>query len=329
MKKFNCIFCKFEVKKDYNLIKHYKKKHNIVFSFNTFMNLKDFIKNFTEYKRRDAQLMHVNILNYLHSNVRVLNLGYGTLNINHDLHEILFHLIYQLYIKKIHKIENFKIIVDDRMEKWSIYLLKIVCNDLNLKLEIENNNKLSYHDCIKYNIPHRRLLRCLYFYNKYLNIFEYIRVTTINYLKLKISNKKRVLYTRKDMKSRRLFRFEKIYKYFDLIIDNLKDLSVEEQIKLFYNTSHLVCPNGACTANIIYMNNDAKILDIQTKGNNSWPIKYGSSKIIKKYSLYVSKNIKKSSIVNSELNHLRNFNQDYDIYLDDDLEKKIKNFLVD
>ena len=49
------------------------------------------------------------------------------------------------------------------------------------------------------------------------------------------------------MKSRRLMNFEKLYKHFDVIIDNLKDLNVENQIKLFYNASHFVCPNGACT----------------------------------------------------------------------------------
>ena len=32
MKKFNCSFCRFQVRKDYNLIKHYKKKHNINFN---------------------------------------------------------------------------------------------------------------------------------------------------------------------------------------------------------------------------------------------------------------------------------------------------------
>ena len=39
------------------------------------------------------------------------------------------------------------------------------------------------------------------------------------------------------MKSRRLINFEKIYKYFDIVIDNLKDLDIEDQIKLFNNAS--------------------------------------------------------------------------------------------
>ena len=71
------------------------------------MHIKDFILNFKVSNRKDSQLMHVNILNRLHSNLETITLGFGTFNINHDLHEILFHLwIYQLYINKIYKNKN-------------------------------------------------------------------------------------------------------------------------------------------------------------------------------------------------------------------------------
>ena len=58
------------------------------------------------------------------------------------------------------------------MEKWSIYLLKIVCSDLKIKLVIKNKYVKGYHHCIKYESENKRILRYLYFYPKYLTVLK-------------------------------------------------------------------------------------------------------------------------------------------------------------
>ena len=328
MKKFNCIFCKFEVKKDYNLIKHYKKKHDVDFNFENLMNINDFIKLFKDFNRKDAQIMHVKILKKLHSKINCLKLGYGSGNINHDFHEIIFHLIYDILINKNYqKNNNYMIIINSKMSPWTSYIIICILEYFKIKYNFDKNLNIGYQQSLNYNVKSRKILRYLFFYPDYLYVLEKIRNIIFEKNELKNSKKLKVLYTRKDMLSRRLIGFEKIYKYFDLVIDNLSNLSIEGQVKLFFNTSFFVCPNGACTANIIFMNRDTNVLDIQTHNNNSWQIKYGTSKLIKNYKLIYAKNLKLSLDVNNSLSEFRKSKQDYDILLDDKLEKNIVNFL--
>lgn len=330
MKKFKCVFCNFFVRKDYNLILHYKKKHEIYFDFTNLMSIKDFIKNFNENDRIDARLMHNNILNKLSSQVSKIYLGMGSRNINHDLHEIIFHLVYQMIKNNIHHNNNFEIIISNRMQEWSKYIIILISENLKVKLNFVDNETIGYTDSIKYGFSGQRFMRSVNYYPDYIDIFRYIRKVVVKKFDLeKNINMKKILYIRKDMKSRRLINFEKIYDKFDLIIDSFSNMKIEDQIKIFYNCSHFVCPNGSCTVNIIFMKDRAKVFDIQTNKNNSWPIKFGTSKLIKEYKIYTSKNIVPSQMVDNHLSNFRNCNQDYDILFDNDIESNILNFLND
>lgn len=330
MKKFKCVFCNFYVRRDYNLILHYKKKHDVCFDFTNLMSIKDFIKNFTENDRIDTRLMHNNILNKLSSQVSKMYLGIGSQNINHDLHEFIFHLVYQMIKNNIHNNNNFEIIISNQMCEWSKFIISLIINNLKIKLTFVDNETIGYTDSINYGFNGQRLMRHVDYYPDYIDVFRYIRNIVVKKFDLeKNINMKKILYIRKDMKSRRLINFEKIYDKFDLIIDSFSNMKIEDQIKIFYNCSHFVCPNGSCTVNIIFMKDQAKVFDIQTNKNNSWPIKFGTSKLVKEYKIYTSKNIVRSINVDNHLSNFRNCNQDYDILFDNDIESNILNFLND
>ena len=54
-------------------------------------------------------------------------------------------------------------------------------------------------------------------------------------------------------------------------------------------TSHFVTLEGAALTNIIFMNKNAKVLNI-CNSNNSWQIMFGTSKLINTFDVFIDKN---------------------------------------
>jgi len=61
------------------------------------------------------------------------------------------------------------------------------------------------------------------------------------------------------------------------------NIDIEEQIKIFRRATHFVTIGGANLINIIFMNKDAKVLDIYIAEIKSWAVRYGTHKCIKSY----------------------------------------------
>lgn len=96
----------------------------------------------------------------------------------------------------------------------------------------------------------------------------------------------KVLYFRNDAPRRKMIGYTgTIDHLFDKIITDMSILTFEEQVRLFMNCSHLVTIEGAHITNLIFMNENAKVLDI-TPFYNSWQVKYGESKFISYFEEY-------------------------------------------
>ena len=122
----------------------------------------------------------------------------------------------------------------------------------------------------------------------------------------------KVLYLRNDAPRRKMVGYSgSIDHLFDKVITNMATLSFEDQVRLFMNCSHLVTIEGAHLTNIIFMNENARVLDI-TPHYNSWQVKYEESKFISYFEEYSL--------------DLEDFNNN--IEYSTEIEEKIKEFLV-
>jgi hypothetical protein len=93
----------------------------------------------------------------------------------------------------------------------------------------------------------------------------------------------KVLYFRDDADKRKMIGYnQNLNNLFDEIITDMSILSFDEQVKLFMKCSHLVTIDGAHMTNILFMNKNAKILNINTVSHDCccWTLNFGLYKCI-------------------------------------------------
>jgi len=218
-------------------------------------------------------------------------------NIGHYLHDILFPSI-DYYLQN----SNVKFILSEYLRDWEKEITLLFINHFNIVYSIE---KFEHLQCLK---KERNLLLSKNFYN----FFSTLRDIIFKKYNITYNENFRVLYCRDDCKTRKLLNVnQSIYKHFDLIITDLSKLTFEEQVKMFMKTSHLVTLEGASLTNIIFMNKNAKVLDI-CNNNNSWQIMFGTSKLINTFDVFIDKN--------------QNFNAN--ILYSKTIENKILDFII-
>ena len=218
-------------------------------------------------------------------------------NIAHFLHDILFHAI-DFYLNN----QNIKIkfILSNKLREWETCITLLFIEYFNIDYSIE-----------EFNFMHRfKNSRNLTMSKNYTKIFNILKEIISKKYNINYDNNYRVLYGRSDCNSRRLLNIDNIINKFDLIIDDMSKLTFEEQVKIFMKTSHLITTEGAHLTNIIFMNKNAKILDI-CNTHNSWQKMFGTSNLIKHFELFINKP--------------GNFNDN--IIIDNNLENKILNFI--
>lgn len=108
------------------------------------------------------------------------------------------------------------------------------------------------------------------------SIFKFLReqiYNKYNFVEKPLQEKYKVLYVRNENKSfiqspgaRQIRNYHLIEHNFDLVLQSLGNLSVENQMHLFSRMSHFVCPEGSHLANVIFMNKMCRVLAIINTG---------------------------------------------------------------
>lgn len=195
-------------------------------------------------------------------------------NIGHYLHDILFHAI-DLYLQN----NNVIFILSTYLREWEKELTLLFINHFNIPYKIEQFETMQ-----KFTLG-----RNISVSPNFNTFFDVLKKFISKKYNITYDNNYRVLYYREDCKRRKLINVNQdIYKYFDLVIKDMSKLSFEEQVTIFMKTSHFVTTEGAHITNIIFMNKDAKILNI-CNNNNSWQVMFGTNKLINKFEVFIDK----------------------------------------
>jgi hypothetical protein len=221
----------------------------------------------------------------------------NNINIGHFFHEYLFNAILA-YIRN----NNIIWVLSNNLREWELKFCLLMIKYLNIKYE--------YSDLGDYRIKLNT------FNIKQHREFEYImnlinKIINTEYHYIQYSDNYKVLYFRNDATRRKMIGYNgELNDYFNEIIYDMSNLSFENQVQLFMKCSHFVTIEGAHLTNVIFMNKNAKILDI-TPTNNSWQLMFGTSKCVKIF---------------EQLNlNLPDFNDN--IQYNNFIETKIKDFL--
>ena len=103
------------------------------------------------------------------------------------------------------------------------------------------------------------------------------------------------------------------------------NIDMEEQIKIYQKATHFVTVGGANLTNIIFMERNAKVLDIFVNEIKSWCPRYGLNNWISKYQNVKALNVKVNDKIQSSKYDTKESN--YDIVVDERLEIIIKRFV--
>lgn len=234
-------------------------------------------------------------------------------NIGHFFHEILFYAI-DAYLKN----KNIKWVVHNNLTEWENKFTLMCIKHLNIYYEIvdlttEYKNIYNYNNNNNWDRGSPDIKNCCP--ENYDNIMSMIQ----NIIKLEFpdtvyNGNYKVLYFRNDAGRRKMINYNgNLDQYFDEIVYDFENMSFEDQVKVFMKCSHFVTIEGTnLTANIIFMNKKAKVFGLSSS-NNSWPLVFGTSKLIDKFIQYCLE--KPMNCVND------------DILYTSELEDRIKEFL--
>ena len=193
-------------------------------------------------------------------------------NIGHFFHETLYYAL-DAYIKN----KNIKWILCKNLKEWELQFTLLCIKHLNI--EYEYSDLTGYRSGLPFNISKNPNL----FY-----ILDLIQtIIKKEYPDAIFNEDYKVLYFRNDAPRRRMIGYNnKLDTYFDEIVYNVNNMSFEKQVKLFMKCSHFVTIEGACLTNIIFMNKQAKVLDISPT-NNSWQLMFGTSYAINTFNYLI------------------------------------------
>jgi len=196
-------------------------------------------------------------------------------NIGHFFHDVLFHG-FVAYINN----NEIKWILDNDLSEWEYSITKMLIDYLNINFEINNSdiNTTSVKTC-------RNIKKSPYF-NQFTDL---IHKSINNKYKLKekcidqIAHK--VLYFRDDSSRRKMVNYNNDLNHlFDEIVVDMGSKTFEEQVRLFNKTTHFVTIEGAHLTNIIFMNNNTKILIFSPISNSSQKM-FGTSTLVKHFEI--------------------------------------------
>ena len=196
-------------------------------------------------------------------------------NIGHFLHEVLFHAIVE-YINN----NSIKWVLDNDLSDWEYNITKCVIDYLHINFEINNTGIDTPFAKYDRNIKN----------NKHFNeVMEIIRTSVFNYYKLEEKNidspSYKILYFRDDASRRKMMNYNNELNYlFDEIVVDMGSKTFEEQVRLSHKATHFVTIEGAHLTNIIFMNNNTKILIFSPICNN-WQQMFGTSCLVNHFEI--------------------------------------------
>jgi len=219
-------------------------------------------------------------------------------NIGHFLHEELQYLLDIILTSTNNNITVYipKYVLEDNIYRWHYNILKILENKNN---KIKLIYTLEKDDIINIYPQHQMI--------KNIEHIKYITSIVFDYYNIQYTIKNplyKVLYTRiKDTNRRHILNYEVLNSNFDLIIHSL-DMSFEDQVKLFSKMTHFVSvESGAHFVNIMFMQKNAKVMNILTRTDfskidnrienyDSWQKRFGTSILVSEFNINTKANIR-------------------------------------
>jgi hypothetical protein len=223
----------------------------------------------------------------------------GTIdNIAHFFHENLFYAI-DAFLKN----ENIKWILHYNLTEWELKFTLLCAK--HLEIHCEFTDLTNHRSGLDYDIKKNE--------NFYLIMDMIQDIINLEYPTATFNKNYKVLYFRSDAQRRKMIGYENnLDLYFDEIIYDLNSTPFEKQVQLFMKCSHFVTIEGANLTNIIFMNKNAKVLNI-SPCENSWQLMFGTSYCVNTF---------ESFILGFGID---NFNDN--IYYSSTIENRIKMFL--
>jgi len=224
----------------------------------------------------------------------------GTINnIGHFFHENLFYAI-DSFLKN----KNIKWILHSKLTEWELKFTLLCAKHLDIPCEF--SDLTNHRSGLDYDIKKN---------DNFYIIMDMIQdIVNLEYPNTGFNKNYKVLYFRNDAQRRKMIGYENnLDLYFDEIIYDFNSMSFEKQVQLFMKCSHFVTIEGAHLTNIIFMNKDAKVLDI-SPCENSWQLMFGTSYCVNTF---------ESFILGFGID---NFNDN--IYYSSTIENRIKMFLA-
>ena len=333
--KYYCTNCDFTCRKEYYLenhmdtcVRHIEKpksenKHRYNCPYCDFYCEK--LDHFENHSNQCIYHIENNILNTI-TEPTIIDLGYGSQNIAHDFHELIFHILLHFIHRPKLFLENITFRINNKMMLWTKYLINLICDDLSIKTVFTDEIIGTFPRTIGYTRNGYAPLRRIKKYRNFMNYIDYINNLALKKTGLeKRGNnyKYTVLHTRKECSNRRLLNCDAIKQHFDLVIDDM-NIDIEDQIKIYQKATHIVTVSGAQLTNIIFMEKNAKVMDIYNHQMKCWATRYGTSLCINNYVPVQTNSYK---IIEGMNKHKSTSLEVSDIVVDDILKDKIIEFL--
>ena len=265
---------------------------------------------FKDFERVYSNLTHQNHIldrqNDLKNKLRLINEIKGNYFLlggeNNYWHLLIDYLPRLICLKEINLNDTFILINDDILDKFQLFILKIL-DHMNLKnvkfIKINRINQLYKFENLF--IPSRPSINFAYdFYDKMIGKFINKKPLKNLYIRRgNVSNRKVINETA----------VEKLLSKYDYEIINCEKLSVDDQIKTFSSAKNIIIVHGASLANLLFAPNNINVIEIRSNINGEFSTKLN---INNKFNLFlfnktekIGKKLRKDIIVNiTELENL-------------------------
>jgi len=226
----------------------------------------------------------------IHSDIN----GNLSVNIAHFFHEALFCAL-EAYLQDT----SILWILDSNLKEWDLQFTLLCIKHLHIHYKYENLENYRTENKYNYNIKVSK------YFQPIMDLIQTIIKTEFPTTTFNPNYK--VLYFRNDAYRRKVLDYNgTIDHLFDEIIYDFYSMPFHKQVQLFMKCSHLVTIEGATITNIVFMNKEAKVLNISPV-NNSWPILFGTDKCVKTYDYFVlglshfNENIQYNSVIENKI----------------------------